>query len=56
MLLEQQVLRGISGDDELGEEDQLGTGAHGLLEAVTDFGLVAEDVTNGGVKLTKGEP
>ena len=53
VLLEQEVLRRIPGDRELGKQDQLGARLAGLLQAGDDLPFVARDVADGHVELAE---
>ena len=56
VLLEQEVLRRVAGDRELGEEDDLGTRLPRLAQAREDLLGVAGDVADGGVELGQSDP
>ena len=53
--LEHQVLRRIAGDEELGEEDQVGPERGGAGARLTGAGDVAGDVADGRVELGEGD-
>ena len=55
VLLEQQVLRRVAGDRQLGERDELCAGLLGAGDAVADRGFVAGEIADGGVELAQGE-
>ena len=53
--LEQQVLGWIAGDDQLGEENEVGALLAGFLQPVADFLCVALDIAHGNVDLGQGK-
>ena len=55
VLLEQQILRRVAGQCELGEDDELGAGVVGEGDAGGDLALVAGDVAHDGVHLDEGD-
>ena len=52
---EQQVLRRVAGDDELGEEDEVGVRLAGLSEPLDDAGGVAVEVADDAIDLCECE-
>ena len=53
---QQQILRWVAGDGQLGEEDEVGAGALGLADRLQDPLAVPVQVADGGVDLRECEP
>ena len=55
MVLEEEILRRVAGDRQLGEDDELGAGLFRALDPGGDLPLVSGDVADGRVHLAERE-